>query len=155
MKGSESDSNKEQAVSGHRLLANDNSPVAKPEEWEIARAAGQLSVILRREIDKLAIELINESARRKGQPEPIGLKQPSRRVRVALELTKLRIRHTAHVELVEAVVAARQAGATWAAIGLACGVSRQAAHDRWGKLLHATDEAKPAPFKDAIEHFLA
>ena len=32
----------------------------------------------------------------------------------------------------EAVAAAREAGATWAQIGEAVGMSRQSAHERWG-----------------------
>lgn len=32
----------------------------------------------------------------------------------------------------KAVVAAREAGATWAQIGEAVGMSRQSAHERWG-----------------------
>lgn len=34
----------------------------------------------------------------------------------------------------EAVVTAREAGATWAQIGDAVGISRQSAHERWGHL---------------------
>ncbi|MHA6806309.1 hypothetical protein [Salinifilum ghardaiensis] len=36
------------------------------------------------------------------------------------------------VELDAAVAAARAAGASWTAIGAAAGLSRQAAHERWG-----------------------
>lgn len=34
----------------------------------------------------------------------------------------------------EAVVSARGAGATWAQIGVATGVTRQSAHERWGHI---------------------
>jgi hypothetical protein len=34
----------------------------------------------------------------------------------------------------EAVAEARQAGATWTQIGMAVGISRQAAHERWGHM---------------------
>ena len=38
----------------------------------------------------------------------------------------------AQLRLEEAVLAARAAGASWAQIGDATGMSRQAAHERWG-----------------------
>ncbi len=37
-------------------------------------------------------------------------------------------------DLTQAVVQARRAGASWATIGQAIGISRQAAHERWGHL---------------------
>lgn len=40
---------------------------------------------------------------------------------------------TATKRLNEAVAAARAAGASWAGIGAAVGISRQAAHERWGR----------------------
>lgn len=43
----------------------------------------------------------------------------------------------AHTRLEAAVRAARAAGATWAQIGQATGVSRQAAHEKWGHIPRA------------------
>lgn len=40
----------------------------------------------------------------------------------------------AESELTDCVVAAREAGLSWAQIGTALGMSRQAAHERWGHL---------------------
>ncbi|HML52029.1 MAG TPA: hypothetical protein PKD84_11590 [Propionicimonas sp.] len=40
----------------------------------------------------------------------------------------------AEANLDHAVVQARRAGASWASIGQAIGISRQAAHERWGHL---------------------
>lgn len=37
----------------------------------------------------------------------------------------------------DAVVAARAAGATWSQIGMATGMSRQSAHERWGHIPRA------------------
>lgn len=52
---------------------------------------------------------------------------------------KAAVRATAGVRrsearLDEAVAVAREAGATWTQIGTATGMSRQAAHERWGHL---------------------
>lgn len=49
----------------------------------------------------------------------------------ALERSSTQVR-VAQQRLEDAVLAARAAGATWAQIGDAAGVSRQAAHERWG-----------------------
>lgn len=51
-------------------------------------------------------------------------------LRVALNAANTARRSEARLE--EAVVAAREAGATWAQIGEAVGMSRQSAHERWG-----------------------
>lgn len=40
----------------------------------------------------------------------------------------------AEENLTQAVIRARHAGASWASIGQAIGISRQAAHERWGHL---------------------
>lgn len=50
------------------------------------------------------------------------------------DLLKVRVYREAKIDPTTAVVNARRDGATWAAIGEACGTSRQAAYDRWGKL---------------------
>jgi hypothetical protein len=42
--------------------------------------------------------------------------------------------HKARRQLDDAVSAAREAGASWADIGRAVGISRQSAHERWGGL---------------------
>lgn len=43
----------------------------------------------------------------------------------------------ADTELIEAVAAARAAGDTWDAIGMALGTTRQGAYQRFGKLVNA------------------
>jgi hypothetical protein len=49
-------------------------------------------------------------------------------------LLKLRIGKEAGVDLLGNVVNARKYRATWQEIGDACGITRQAAYDRWGKV---------------------
>ncbi len=51
--------------------------------------------------------------------------------------------NAAQQELVNAVAAARDAGDTWDAIGIALGVSRQAAYQRFGKAIAAVSDPDP------------
>ncbi|MGK8501303.1 hypothetical protein [Nocardia asiatica] len=119
---------------------------------EIARAANQLSATIRRRCDELAAELLNEAAERQGFPPVIGAAPVAGLLLVALELAKLRIRCEARVDHEGVVVSARAAGATWEQIGTACGITRQAAYDRWGKMVQQlTVESEPA--QDPLEQY--
>lgn len=51
---------------------------------------------------------------------------------IAWQLACLRIELAAGLDPFEEVVMLRRAGATWASIGAAAGVTRQSAHERWG-----------------------
>jgi hypothetical protein len=61
-------------------------------------------------------------------------------------LTKLRIARVADVDATGSVIGARRRGATWKQIGAACGISRQAAHDRWSRYV---DNLPPGDVDDA------
>ena len=50
----------------------------------------------------------------------------------------------AREELDQAVVTARRAGASWAVIGVAAGLSRQSAHERWGGIA-SSHPSTPSP----------
>lgn len=52
---------------------------------------------------------------------------------VAVHLVRLQVLRTARADLERAVVAARRDHVTWQQIGDACGMTRSAAHDRWGR----------------------
>ena len=58
-------------------------------------------------------------------------------------LVKMQIARAAGTDQTGDVINARGCGASWAEIGQACGITRQAAHDRWAKLAPAkvTDRA--------------
>jgi len=75
--------------------------------------------------------------------EPVGPARDAthlRRIIAAAEGLK-----AAEVELVAAVAAARAAGDTWDAIGVALGVSRQAAYQRFGRLAVGKGVTGPSP----------
>ncbi|MGK8487087.1 hypothetical protein [Nocardia asiatica] len=130
------------------------APTAFPQlqDHEIARAAGQLNVTIKRRCDELAAELLNEAAHRQGHPTVIGAAPVLGPLLVALELTKLRIRCEARVDYEGVVVSARAAGATWEQIGATCGISRQAAYDRWGKMVKQLT-VEPEPAEDPLEQY--
>lgn len=72
---------------------------------------------------------------------------PERRKAVRHEhLTRLRILRAARVDLERAVVDAR-AHLTWNEIGAACGMTRQAAYDRWGAAAKQQEQARQAADK--------
>ncbi|WP_182346758.1 hypothetical protein [Tomitella gaofuii] len=52
---------------------------------------------------------------------------------LAHDLTSLRIELSASLDPLPTVISLRRIGATWELIARAAGVSRQAAHDRWGR----------------------
>lgn len=51
---------------------------------------------------------------------------------VAVQVLAFRIEHAAGVDALGSVIGLRRWGVTWDTIGKAAGVSRQAAHTRWG-----------------------
>jgi hypothetical protein len=64
------------------------------------------------------------------EPDPADARDASRIRRI---IAAAEARNTAEKELRAAVAAARAAGDTWDAIGVALGTSRQAAYQRFGK----------------------
>jgi hypothetical protein len=64
------------------------------------------------------------------EPDPADARDASRIRRI---IAAAEARSTAETELRAAVAAARAAGDTWDAIGVALGTSRQAAYQRFGK----------------------
>nr|WP_245555610.1 hypothetical protein [Gordonia soli] len=52
---------------------------------------------------------------------------------IAWQLVSLRVQLGAGLDGIETIVMLRTMGATWAVIGRAAGMSRQAAHERWGR----------------------
>lgn len=88
----------------------------------ITEAAAELRTAISMHVGRLANQIL-------GQPE-IGT--PEGRAR-DWHLIKIRICREAKVDPTWDVLNARDHGATWADIGEACGTSRQAAYDRWGK----------------------
>lgn len=105
------------------------------DESKVAGAVAQLTLYIHRKCDELAGQLLNDAAEKQGLQKPVGAEPLAGELWIEFELVKLRIRHQAKVELELAVKSARSAGATWEQIGSACGITRQAAHDRWGKLM--------------------
>lgn len=90
-----------------------------PDQCSIDSAAGRLQDLIARTMDELTDELIERPA-------------PGHRLR-EWALIKVRIARAANVGLTAAVLHARRHGATWAAIGEACGISRQGAYLRWAE----------------------
>ncbi|MFD3593209.1 hypothetical protein ACFWU5_10815 [Nocardia sp. NPDC058640] len=109
-----------------------------PGEGEIARAASELNLLLIEHCDRLGKELLDDRFKFSGD----GSRSSERRRKLQLELTKLRIRRAANVDLGGAVTTARIAGATWEQVGKAVGTSRQAAFERWGKAVKAFEDAR-------------
>lgn len=113
-------------------------------EHRIGAAANWLNAEIRNICDDWATKLINEAAEDAGAEAPIGDTPVTGDLLILWELTKLRIRREAKVEHEHVVAAARLAGATWEQIGEACGITRQGAYDRWGKLIKER-ESQPRP----------
>ncbi|MFD4183966.1 hypothetical protein [Rhodococcus sp. NPDC058514] len=65
-----------------------------------------------------------------------GTDRPAQR-QLAWQLACLRIQLAAGIDSVETVMSLRRFGATWAIIGRAAGVTRQSAHERWGRQVAA------------------
>ncbi|WP_069167263.1 hypothetical protein [Nocardia altamirensis] len=114
------------------------------DEHGIAAAANWLNAEIRNICDEWATKLINDAAELVGAEAPIGDTPVTGDLLTLWELTKLRIRREAKVEHEHVVAAARAAGATWEQIGEACGITRQGACDRWGKMVKER-ESQPDP----------
>lgn len=56
---------------------------------------------------------------------------------VAVQILAFRIEHAAGVDALGSVIGLRRWGVTWDTIGKAAGISRQAAHTRWGAQVRA------------------
>lgn len=56
---------------------------------------------------------------------------------VAVQILAFRIEHAAGVDALGSVIGLRRWGVTWETIGKAAGISRQAAHTRWGAQVRA------------------
>lgn len=70
---------------------------------------------------------------------------PERRGEVKEEfLTRLRILRAARADLQRTVLAARKHHLSWRDIGSACGMTRQAAYDRWGVAAKQQEQADEA-----------
>ncbi|MFC9437881.1 hypothetical protein [Nocardia sp. NPDC057030] len=110
----------------------------------IADAASSLNAEIRNMCDDWATKLINDAAKLAEMDAPIGDTPVTGDLLTLWELTKLRIRREAKVEHEHVVAAARAAGATWEQIGDACGITRQGAYDRWGKMVKER-ESQPEP----------
>lgn len=103
-------------------------------DQDITEAADDLRNAISLECAKLADQLL-------GRPEfasPEWLATHSQyeldTARREWHLVKIRILHSAGIAPTGDVLNARLYGATWQAIGDACGTTRQAAFDRWAKL---------------------
>lgn len=57
---------------------------------------------------------------------------------VAVQILAFRIEHAAGYDAFGSVLGLRRWGVTWETIGSAAGISRQAAHARWGQRVRAT-----------------
>lgn len=103
---------------------------------QIRRAADTISEIVALELGHQADQLLGRPAfgtdewlaerRRRNTPEGIA------RIR-DWHLLKLRIARAAGVDQTGNAIGAHKHGASWATIAEACGITRQAAYDRWGK----------------------
>lgn len=56
---------------------------------------------------------------------------------VSVQILAFRIEHAAGIDPLGSVVGLRRWGVTWQTIGQAAGISRQAAHTRWGSRVRA------------------
>jgi aconitase B len=108
-------------------------------EQAITEAADKLRDAISLECGRLADQILGRPEF--GSPEWLAeaevLKADDEAKRAAVRewhLVKIRILHAAELNPTGDVMNARMRGATWQAIGDACGTSRQAAHDRWAQL---------------------
>ncbi|WP_063048301.1 hypothetical protein [Nocardia arthritidis] len=139
-------------MDGESPTPDSDQLILTPTPKAVALAAAQLNQEIRRKCDELAGDLLNEAAKLQGLPEPVGVEPLGGTLRTALELAKLRIRDQANVDVDGTVKSARESGATWEQIGSACGITRQAAYDRWGKMMKSIRKATEAP-KDPLEQY--
>jgi hypothetical protein len=103
---------------------------------EISRAADELRTAIALKCGELADQILGRPEL--GSPEWFAEQEtkntPEGQARLRdWDLTKLKIYREAGMDPTGAAINARQHGATWQAIGEACGISRQAAFDHWSK----------------------
>ncbi|GAM51372.1 hypothetical protein ACFOS0_24705 [Nocardia seriolae] len=114
-----------------------------PEAALIARAAADLGLAMNDKCDELARRLLAQTRNDEMPGSGSGQKDTEQsHDELHLELTKLRIRHVANMDLGGAVAAARLVGATWEQVGGACGASKQAAYERWHKVVKEFELAR-------------
>lgn len=107
---------------------------------DIQDAAHELEDIIARTLGDLANRILGRpelgtddwhADQRRAQDDPGYRAQRD----IAWYLTKLRIARAAGTKQTGSALNARKAGATWTQIGEACGISKQAAYDRWASQL--------------------
>jgi hypothetical protein len=106
-------------------------------ENEISKAADELRTVIALEVGKLADQILGRpefgSPEWKSQHETRDTPEGKART-LEWHLTKIAILHEAgRVSPTGDVLGARKHGATWQAIADACGITKQAAFDRWAK----------------------
>ncbi|MFD0362714.1 hypothetical protein ACFQZZ_14820 [Nocardia sp. GCM10030253] len=117
--------------------------VRMPNDQEVALAAEELGLAMVDKCDELAKKLFGQFTNDADSASQEIAKNADRsRRELHLELTKLRIRRAANMDLGGAVIAARTAGATWEQVGAACRSSRQAAYERWHKVVRKFEDAR-------------
>lgn len=122
------------------------------DDQAIARAAAQLELAINDKCEELARELTGSLLNNAEWGLCNNSGNPGQRSdQLQLELTKLRIRYVANTELGAAVAAARLAGATWSQVGNACGSSKQAAYERWHKVVKKFEQARHAAERRPID----
>ncbi|WP_406238447.1 hypothetical protein [Nocardia sp. NBC_01009] len=113
-----------------RLTARE--AMSNQEEAATQAAVSELSSALLTECEKLARKLLSE-------PNAAGTEFTD----LDLALTKLRIMRRLNevsLDLTGLVAASRNAGATWEQIGSTCGITKQAAYDRWRVAVKTLEE---------------
>jgi hypothetical protein len=110
-----------------------------PADQAITEAVDKLRDAISREVGNLADKLLGRPEF--GSPEWVVAAEvlraddEAKRAHVReWHLVKIRILHAAELNPTGDVMNARMRGATWQAIADACGITRQAAHDRWAQL---------------------
>ncbi len=103
------------------------------EREDIRRAAAELKDVLILRVGTLADELLGLPEA--GTEEWVRLQRRPEAERRAdarqWHLVKMAIETEVGIDPVGDIVNARRAGATWEQVGEACGITRQAAHERW------------------------
>lgn len=107
------------------LTVNSVQEGPNSEDLEIRAAVSELSRLIVSECERLAHKLLHAREHTDHRTEP---------QRLELALVQLRIMRGVNEvkhDLTGVVAAARRAGATWEQIGTTCGITKQAAYDRW------------------------
>ncbi|MGW4480689.1 hypothetical protein [Rhodococcus triatomae] len=105
---------------------------------DVTRSAAAVTVAAMGEVDRQA-DLIVPPGPLPGTPEweaESTTSIPATR-QLAWQLTVLRIQLAAGLDGLESLIVLRGQGVTWALIAEAAGITRQAAHERWGSRVRA------------------